>query len=96
MPKVGERVGAMASANKEEVHFFGYGVYEGDEVPPKNIMGPLGYMPLPNPKILLDSGEIIWGCECWWGPEERMKQELGNRRVLPITPEEYRSQAAHD
>lgn len=96
MPKVGERVGAMASANKEEVHFFGYGVYEGDEIPPKNVMGPFGYLAHPNPKIRLDSGEVIWGCECWWGPEERMKQEIGTRRVVLITPEEYRSQASHD
>ena len=22
-----------------------------------------------NPKIVLDDGEVVWGCECWWGPE---------------------------
>jgi hypothetical protein len=26
-----------------------------------------------NPKIELDSGETIWGCECWWGPEDEFK-----------------------
>lgn len=20
----------------------------------------------PNPKIILDDGLVIWGCECWW------------------------------
>lgn len=24
-----------------------------------------------NPKIVLDDGEVVWGAECWWGPEER-------------------------
>jgi hypothetical protein len=86
----------MASANDEEVHLFGYGVYEGDEAPPPNVMGPFGYSDFPNPKIRLDSGEVVWGCECWWCPEEDMKQGIGSRRVVPITPEEYRSRASHD
>ncbi len=28
-----------------------------------------------NPKILLDSGDVVWGCECWWGPEAEVKAE---------------------
>lgn len=23
-----------------------------------------------NPRIRLDSGDILWGCECWWGPAD--------------------------
>jgi hypothetical protein len=23
-----------------------------------------------NPRIKLDNGKIVWGCECWWGPVE--------------------------
>jgi hypothetical protein len=26
-----------------------------------------------NPRIKLDSGKIVWGCECWWGAEEEFK-----------------------
>ena len=29
-----------------------------------------------NPKIRLDNGDIIWGCECWWAPEEHVKKML--------------------
>jgi hypothetical protein len=33
-----------------------------------------------NPKIVLDDGTIVWGAECWWGPEPLYAQFRGNRR----------------
>jgi len=38
-------------------------------------MGMLDYVRR-NPRIRLDSGKIVWGCECWWGSEEGMKEHL--------------------
>lgn len=32
-----------------------------------------------NPKIVLDDGEVVWGCECWWGPEAGYAQFRGAR-----------------
>lgn len=29
-----------------------------------------------NPRIKLDSGETVWGCECWWGAEEGLKERM--------------------
>ncbi len=29
-----------------------------------------------NPKIRLDNGKIVWGCECWWGSEEEVKKQI--------------------
>lgn len=26
-----------------------------------------------NPLVRLDSGVEVWGAECWWGPEEKVK-----------------------
>lgn len=26
-----------------------------------------------NPKIRLDDGREVWGCECWWGSAEDFK-----------------------
>lgn len=93
MHKIGARVGAIVSANKEEIKMFGYGVYEGDHPLPSNIRGPFGYMEgVRNPKITLDSGEVVWGCECWWGPEDDVKESIKERRVVTVTPDEYRSQ----
>lgn len=32
-----------------------------------------------NPKIVLDDGEVVWGSECWWGPEENYDAFRGDR-----------------
>lgn len=69
----GDRVGAICDANQQRVRFFGYGVYRGDE------MG--SPLPFPNPKIELDNGKIVWGCQCWWDAEDNIKQALEGRTV---------------
>jgi hypothetical protein len=30
-----------------------------------------------NPKIVLEGGGVVWGCECWWGP---VQPETGDGR----------------
>lgn len=81
MAKAGARTGAIISANSDTkiVEFAGYGVYKGDEIPPKGIkfMGmDLHEMKRENPRIDLDNGHTIWGCQCWWGSEESIKKQL--------------------
>ena len=77
----GSRVGAIKSATDTAVKFYGYGVYEGDEVPPIEVGGVLSEVGIPNPKITLDNGGVVWGCQCWWGSEEKVKKMIGNREV---------------
>jgi hypothetical protein len=78
----GIRVGAIlgASAKTKIVQFIGWGVYEGDFVPDQAAVGVMAdclrKASHPNPRIKLDSGKIVWGCECWWGPEDQVKAEL--------------------
>lgn len=79
--KPGEKAGAVISANAETktVEFAGYGVYRGDEVPPKGIefMGmDLHELNHTNPRIDLDNGHTIWGCQCWWGSENAIKEKM--------------------
>lgn len=81
----GDRVGAIQSANAEEVKLFGYGVYEGDEIPSKEENELLHNLKLHNPKILLDNGLTVWGFQCWWGPEDEIKHVIGERRVLEVS-----------
>ena len=64
MTKVGDRVTAIRNAEKGIVYSFGDGIYAGDFIPPDDI----GFG-IPNPRIDLDSGGSVWGCECWWGSE---------------------------
>lgn len=32
-----------------------------------------------SPKIVLDDGEVVWGAECWWGPEARYAKYRAGR-----------------
>ena len=75
------RVGALFATRKQNkvVELFGYGELLDDEIP-ESAVGPLAdltrLMRRPNPKIQLDSGLVVWGCECWWGPEEDVKAQV--------------------
>jgi hypothetical protein len=77
------RVTALLCVDGDKVYSFGDGTYVGDEVPPPEInpefraaMGELGMAERPNPKIDLDSGKTVWGCECWWGPADEIKSKF--------------------
>lgn len=78
----GDRVGAMLSEEGGIVNFLGFGTFEGHEVPPAeggpSLTNLLHQEGKENPKIKLDNGDVVWGCECWWGPEEQIKAKLAN------------------
>lgn len=76
--QVGYRVGAIQSAPKDQVKFFGYGVYVGRKLHPQWGMD--------NPCIELDGGGVVFGIECWWGPEEKVKAMIGAREVVIVPP----------
>lgn len=76
MAEIGTRVGAIQKADKETVHLFGYGVYDGNIEHPE-----LGF---PNPRITLDDGRVVWGCECWWSAEDVIKSKIGDREVVYV------------
>ena len=87
-PSIGIRVGIFHSCTEQTLLLFGYGVYEADEVPPEGILGqagPMHLVGLPTPKLRLDDGTIIWGCEAWWAPEAEVKAlfEAGRNIVRP-------------
>ena len=76
---------------------FGYGMYVGDSVPTESIgfMGEiLKEEGIPNPKIVLDNGQVVYGCECWWGDEEvvRKKMSLCNE-VINVDIDKIREEA---
>lgn len=75
----GTRVGAIIGAKDGVVRFAGFGVYVGDETPTEAV----GFIAeacreagFPSPKIELDSGEVIYGCECWWGAEDAVRDDV--------------------
>lgn len=93
--KIGDRVGCFLSVVHGTGLLLGYGTYVGNEVPPNeghtSLTAYLSGERRANPKIVLDSGEVVWGCECWWGPEDEIKEECAKlQRVIPVTMTEAR------
>lgn len=82
-----KRVGAIMSATKDAVKFLGYGNYDGDFKPTVPVMGiPVEELSegLKNPRITLDNGDTVWGCQCWWGSEREVKREFGGRKIINV------------
>lgn len=86
-----KRVTAVICAKGGKALIAGHGDYVGDHVPPPGVglMGielhALGHK---NPKIELDNGNVIWGCQCWWGSKERMEEELGDMEIVELTSDQ--------
>lgn len=86
----GDRVLAIFGSQDDGVHVFGAGVYVGDKVPGEDpaIPLPVGFVAEmrqpsnPNPLIKLDSGQYVWGCECWWGPEAEAMKRLEGQKII--------------
>ena len=38
-----------------------------------------------NPRILLDNGDQVWGCECWWDSESNMKEKLKDAELVTVS-----------
>lgn len=89
MTKPGERVGAILGSKDGVVEFIGFGVYAGNEIPPADI-NPLLNIGMPNPKIVLDDGKVVWGCECWWGAESEVMKVLEANKVINVDIDEVR------
>ena len=89
----GTRIGAFYTLTKTRAVMFGYGIFESDEIPPENILGPMGpayLLGMPVPKLRLDDGTTVWGCECWWGPEDEVKETFAGLIVQGINIETQR------
>jgi hypothetical protein len=37
-----------------------------------------------NPRLKLDNGKTVWGCQCWWGPEDQIRQTIGARTIVYV------------
>ncbi len=64
---VGDRVGVLTDDGAV------YGVYNGDL--PCPLLGGVA-----NPNITLDDGEVVWGCQVWWGPADKVRAMVESTR----------------
>lgn len=93
----GKRVMAIRSADDQKAYSFGEGTYMGEEVPPPDVIGPFGPLHdegITNPKIVLDNGEVVWGCECWFAAVETVRKMIGSRPVELVTVADYRRESS--
>lgn len=94
-PKPGERVGALVSIDGDVANLLGYGIYVGDEVPPDmgkgSFTGLMHSAKATNPKLVLDTGDVVWGCECWWGSEQAIKKRLESLQVKEVRIADFRA-----
>jgi hypothetical protein len=111
--KPGDRVGAIFGGKERgRLEVFGEGTYEGDFAYGDGDDDPVGQIAdivrtLPpesrpkNPRIRLDSGGVVWGCECWWCPVEKYQSYLdAATEVVEVNIDEirekYRREAAEN
>lgn len=92
----GTRIFAICDIDedKKEVVCFGGGIYaDEEETPPGVFMAGLEIRS-DSPKLVLDSGDVVYGCECWWGPENNMLTLINGYHRTYISVTEYRRMAA--
>jgi hypothetical protein len=93
---IGDRIGAILSSDPKTVKLIGFGVYAGREVPSGDAVGigsALHEMGIYNPKLVMDDGQIVWGCECWWGTESEVKSRIEGLEIIHVNMAEERRQA---
>jgi len=95
-PVGGYRVGALLSITDGVAYLLGYGVYEGEHIPPADIHPILHKAGMNNPRIKLDSGKVVWGFECWWGNEQSIKDRIKSLPVEMVDIDEARAKARGD
>lgn len=89
---VGDRAGAVISIKGGVAESLGFGVFSGQKIPdPKRPgqAGMLGRVGIPNPCITLDNGDVVYGCECWWGAEDAIKAKLNGLKVEEVRIGEF-------
>jgi hypothetical protein len=95
--KPGIRVAAILSSNGKNINFIGYGKYVGDDVPGLEAVGPMAEAMRKNgqknPKIILDNGDVVWGCECWWGDADDFEKKFAGRKLNQVDLNKFRQDA---
>ncbi len=94
----GMRVCAIRSVEDGKVYLYGFGIYEGDFRPPVDIRfdnDDMGGSGRTNPRILLDNGKVVWGFECWWSPENNIRELLKEAdEIIHVDIDEDRRKAS--
>lgn len=85
-------MGAILSDDRKTVKLLGFGVYEGDFVPHEGAPGWMTKLAREagrtNPRIRLDSGRVVYGCQCYWATEAHIQKRLEGCAVEHVVLED--------
>ena len=90
------RVLAISHTDPErgEAHIFGLGTLVGVAVPHEAV-GPMASMAVAEglevPVIKLDDGNVVYGCECWWGDMEEGEKRIAGMVRVAVDVKEWRA-----
>lgn len=92
-PQIGDRVIAIRSTDNASKKVFAYGAgrYVGKQVPTH--IPVFAELNMPNHAIELDKGGVVFGCECWWGSEDKMREKFDGYEFIEVSIEEDRAEA---
>lgn len=93
MRKIGDRIFALSHTDETKAYVFGEGTYAGEAVPLEAIgvfANAMKDMGIKSPKIELNNGEVVYGCECWFGDVKLMLKKIGDKEHVQITAREMR------
>jgi len=93
MWNIGDRVIAVFGVSNGVVKSFGEGVYVGSFPLPEWVGG--FNFGQDNPRIDLDSGKQVWGCECWWGSVGAMTAKFKDMKIELVDPDEVLGRVKH-
>lgn len=78
------RVLAMRSIKDGVMYIYGEGELMPASIPD---IDPYREYMMTNPCIKLDSGQYVWGFQCWWGDKSRIMEEHGKHiKSIVTTP----------
>ena len=86
MSESGERVYVVSRETEGTVYVYGWATHVGSEKYPG---GPgLCRKGVNNPRLNLENGGWVYGCESWWGPatEAEITGWIGGRTVVVMDP----------
>ena len=90
--EIGDRVFAVQGADERTVELYGFGTYKGEQDAfdqlgegMKEIFEEAGVTTFFNPMIELDNGSIVFGFQCYWGPEQLFELWRSERQVVEVS-----------
>ena len=86
--RIGERAFVFLSIENKVINAFGMGTYKGTFPAPAWLVGE-ALAGIPSPKLVLDTGGVLYGVECYWGDEAAFRLYYPQRNGWSVKMVDY-------